>query len=161
MKSKQSLSPAGGAGDERSAPAPHTAVEHLVQSRNPSPDSLSFGAVLLGDGWAHQPGVDLESRGRDVNSVQALEVPAAPEFAHPHETLVGGGALLPGKLDNAVGDSELRKQCHVLGPVFANQEGGRGKGTEEPGQAGDQPPALLLRRSEIMDRLERIDDDDL
>src|SRR3954469_19960934 len=100
LKSKQGLPRAGGAGDERSAPAPHTTVEHLVQSRNPSPDSLSFGAVLLGDGWAHQPGVDLESRGRDVNSVQALEVPAAPEFAHPHETLVGGGALLPGKLDN-------------------------------------------------------------
>jgi len=64
------------------------------------------------------------------------------------------------QLDDGVGDRELRVAANVVLRVLAEEKCRDLVCREQPGDARDEPARVVLRHRQIVDRAERVDDDD-
>src|SRR5688572_5219799 len=84
----------------------------------------------------------------------------AAQLEHTNEPLVARASLATRQVEHAVSHGKLWIGPDLIARVLANQERRRLERRQQASHLEEHPPHLGNRRRQVMDRLERVDDDD-
>ncbi len=149
-------------GPATSVEAPGQKPSASIASRASRPLEIRWSPSRYspGGGNVGQPGEQVQAL-----AAQAIGVPAGPEATAPQlpdlqEPHLALAAAYGGQVDDRISDGELRQERDLRCVVFADPQGGGGKGGQQPGELVQEPPEFGVVSGEGAQGLEAVDHDE-